>query len=584
MRKNTSTTTASANFLRVKRQRDLPPLSSSFKLRMTLSRTPTKQYDDEDRVNKQFSQLMTMNPSLVAHQEEQQHQQEVTTKSLLVTRMGEYVNCGVVSDNNSSCSINNDKKVRVLECLYDNDVVPGEEEEESPSKRRKIQLHLVQSKEVSYKDLFSCLPFGNKEKSPGIPPTQTGNHKNNTALSSHVILDPLTRIIDEQLKLFFEQGIANGCTTNKNSSSSYLLQLYQNDYLKSTITSPMQRLNKILFHSSASSAFKGGTILHAISLWNNVSQFHDLLQQLNNILMSSTNEATKHDDNNSSIHILSALLATINEDGVTPIQLAQILGNESIVSEYEKFKGDQQQYVYDMFRIEEVETFNATTATIQTDDNKTYSYYETLNNAIRDNEINDTNILSIDNGKNENHNDSSTTSDDNEDAISVEIKGGLLGYWNEHGELILMHDNEDNNGVATNYEGEYDHDSNDEFYEGNDYPEEEEESQSNYSDESSNSTIDGINNHATTRRQQQYFFSGRDPKNNILFEYASSNSSSSFGEESSSSCADVYEDRFSRRYFGSHVDRNSLLTVETSMLLTDKSTTFAYDSEYEDHV
>jgi hypothetical protein len=578
-RKSTLTATKSATFLRVKRARDLPPLSS-FSFSMKLRRAATKQNDD-DTMNAQFSRLMAINPTAVAHGEEQQFHQQAATKSIIANRIDEDSNFSVVSGNSTSGnSVNDNKKVRVLEVLYENDVLL-EDEEASPPKRRKIQLHILESNEISYKDLFSSSPLGSIEKAPRGQPMPSGHPKNNSTLSTSLVLDPLTRIIDEKLRLVFELRSDAGCLMSKGSNNdrNYLLQLYQNDYLSSAIPSPMQRLNKILYHSLSSSPFKGGTILHAVSLCNNVRLLNELVEQLNDIIMIAAAETIVHPDIRSSKNnILSALLATTNEDGMTPIQLAQFLGNQSIVGEIEKLlRENQHQYVYDMFCVEEVEA--------ACDDGDACD---------RSLQGSDTNSLKADSGKEITQADGGNVNViDEEDAVSVEIKGRLLGYWNEHGELILVHDDEYEKGEVI-VEDDYDHDSNDELYEGNDYPEEEEEeeSQSIPSSEVSSGNDSGINYHATTRQLQQRQRAYRPPyslrdeclrNHDYLKATTSSNESSSFGEESSSSCEEEYEDRFSRRYFDTHLDRKKLQFVESSMLLKDKDTTYAYDSEYEDH-
>jgi hypothetical protein len=569
-RKSTLTTTKPVTFLRVKRARDLPPLSSTFSFSMKLRRAATKQNDDDDTINAQFSRLMAINPTAAAHGKEQQFHQQATTKSIIANRIDEDSNFSVVSgDSTSANSVNDNKKVRVLEVLYENNVLL-EDEEASPPKRRKIQLHILESKEISYKDLFSSSPLGSNEKAPRGQPIPPGHPPKNSTLSTSLVLDPLTRIIDEKLRLVFELRSDTDCLMSKGSNNgrNYLLQLYQNDYLSSTILSPMQRLNKILYHSLSSSPFKGGTILHAISLCNNVTLLNELVEQLNDIIMISVAETIVHPDICSSTNnILSALLATTNEDGMTPIQLAQFLGNQLIVGEFEKLLGEHQhQYVYDMFCVEEVEA--------------------ACDACDRSLQGSDTNSLIADGGK------ETTPADggnfnviDEEDAVSVEIKGGLLGYWNEQGELILVHDEEYQKGEVI-IEDDYDHDSNDELYEGNDYPEEEEEeSQSIPSSEVSSSNDSGINYRAATRQlRPPYSLRDGGLRNHDYFKATtSSNESSSYGEESSSSCEEEYEDRFSRRYFDTHLDRKKLQFVEPSMLLKDKDTTYAYDSEYEDH-
>jgi hypothetical protein len=581
MRTNTreNPSTKSVTFLRVKRARDLPPLSSTLSFSMKLRRGPPKQNDD-DIMTTRFSRLLATNPTVVAPGEEQQFHQQATTKSIVANRIAEDSNFRVLSGNSASgSSVNDNKKVRVLEVLYENNVLlgGGEEGEESLPKRRKVQLHVLESKEISYKDLFCSSSLGSHEKAPRGHPVPSGNQKKNNSLSTSLVLDPLTRIIDEQLKLAFELRIDTGCimSAGSNNGGNYLLQLFQNDYLSSTIPSPMQRLNKILYHSISSSTFKGGTIVHTISLWNNVNLFHDLVQQLKDIIILIDAETVVHPDISCKTNdIISALLATTNEDEMTPIQLAQILGNHLIVSEFERFKGEHQhQYVYDMFCVEDVESITSS------GDSSRDACDSSVPGSV-------TNDLKPDIGENVDRADSGNLNViDEEDAVSVEFKGGLLGYWNEQGELILVHDEEDEKGEAL-YENDYDHDSNDEFYEGNDYPEEEEEEESrSISSEvssSNESRMDNINHYATTRQQIAYCtpFSLRDrgSRNDQC-----SNASSSFGEESSSSCEEEYEDRFSRRYFNTRADRKKLQFVEPSMLLKNKHAAYAYDSEYEDH-
>ena len=78
-------------------------------------------------------------------------------------------------------------------------------------------------------------------------------------------------------------------------------------------------------------------------------------------------------------------------------------------------------------------------------------------------------------GSDDNHSGSGSDADE----CRVEIKGGMT-YWNERGELVLEADKHNGGTANGNNDGDScgegdDHDSNDEGYEGNDYPEDEDD-------------------------------------------------------------------------------------------------------------
>ncbi len=78
----------------------------------------------------------------MAHREEQQFHQQKATKSIIVNWTDEYSNFSVVSGNSTSGnSVNNNKKVWVLEVFYENKILL-EDEEASPPKHQKKSAHL----------------------------------------------------------------------------------------------------------------------------------------------------------------------------------------------------------------------------------------------------------------------------------------------------------------------------------------------------------------------------------------------------------------------------------------------------------
>jgi hypothetical protein len=116
---------------------------------------------------------------------------------------------------------------------------------------------------------------------------------------------------------------------------------------------------------------------------------------------------------------IPSLLEAVDADGQTPYQLAVAIGHSQVAQVLQVDIRNEEDYVYDVF--------------------------------LFDKEM-------ADNGE-------------KDTPTSVELRGGI-GYWDEHGELILEAMDDENVEDSDNDE---DDDSNREDYEGNDYPDEEEE-------------------------------------------------------------------------------------------------------------
>jgi hypothetical protein len=299
-----------------------------------------------------------------------------------------------------------------------------------------------------------------------------------------------------------------------------------------------------------------------MSFWNNANEFQQLLLAFDSI--SNDNKNSGDIDSGTSKNILSALFSTKNQDSLTPMQLAQMLHNTSIVDAYANFceQQDLLDYVYDMFCIIDEDSDQATTtatANSSSSDDNQRAQEKFDFSAIPENS------------------EGGSTFQSNDDEISVEIKAGLLGYWNEQGDLILIHD--DNRKAPANNMEEYDHDSNDELYEGNDYPEEEESRSSYYCEEDDDSDSDYYIKNAAVRqlRDQQRLVLSHHPRK-LGFPPTNSNSkdSSSSCEGDEGSSDEEYDNEYNNIYFGFHPERNGTVG---NMLLKDKNSAFACDDE-----
>ena len=197
------------------------------------------------------------------------------------------------------------------------------------------------------------------------------------------VLDPLSRLVDDSLQLVHvgARPIAEH------------FRLITSDRVLASSQNPKRWL--LWSHSS------GGNLLHACALWNDVEMAGDLLQIPN---------------------LVGPLCETLDGDGRTPYEVAQLSGHDSVCEVLEAFGGDTANFVYDMFCLEQEDG---------------------------------TDVL-----------------DEDEDApMTVELTDGVA-YWTPAGELMLE-TNDKVSAYLDDDDGEID--SNCEEYDANDYPDEEEE-------------------------------------------------------------------------------------------------------------
>lgn len=604
---NTTTTT----ILRVKRPRDAPPLEY-FRLPISYHETGTgsKRSRRNQTDDAMLSSLMeSSKPFGNAPQVKTQLPEEQSNgpSHVLFTRMDP----GCANETASSSFFSNasspdrrtrssqkSSRVRLVECLYQpsssnsatnslgegpsSSDAPLEESDETPglkhsssmgrsrSKRRRVALHVVASKECSYQDLIeSTLRATSRSSISSVPEFAAGCHNNSQAkgplnygvasrllnrrlrklpsssTSSQkgtpiLVVDPLTRMVDTALSSYFETGVFK----------PYLQTLTKSDYLSQSIPDARDRCTKLLSHHLLGG--NHGNILHALALWNDAEGLLSLVNTLDNLITMQAR-----------IKLLLSLLNKTNADGMTPCQIAAMACHSSFqarldetlaLAEQEEFTHSStpnsgplargfssfeskntteapqdlkptcisDDYVYDVYCIASEETgggissVSASSTLCDTNGGKTVRSRNLLHppnvgggrlrkrsdsvpRSIETNNLSPSNLSTstfiaphvVREAKNGTLGPIAGSADDlddllvedpnvhedDDDEISVEIKGGL-GYWNEKGELVLEADPTSNYGLfMDSYRNhkhlqDTDHDSNDEMYEGNDYPDE----------------------------------------------------------------------------------------------------------------
>jgi hypothetical protein len=194
------------------------------------------------------------------------------------------------------------------------------------------------------------------------------------------VLDPLSRLVDDSL-----QSVHRGETTIQQHMNLILTDSRLMDQ------SWLEWCND-----------KYGNLLHSCAVWNEVQHATDLLSRN-----------------------LDNMADTLDAEGRTPYQVAQLSGNTQICAVLEAFGADHGNYVYDIYCMDDEPSLNT------------------------DAEAPDALI---------------------EEPIACSLFGGV-GYWNEKGKLVLEIP-AGIKGSATAQSNQDEEDSNDEYWMGNDYPDE----------------------------------------------------------------------------------------------------------------
>ena len=367
--------------------------------------------------------------------------------------------------------------LRVVDCLHDdnddddenndkkNDTQPQHSQSTStqssshPSKKRP-RISILTTQDVQY-DLFWTNPNQRKYDAPQPLPSTFTNQKQKQKQSTHkknstLIMSPIIHLVDSQLKDYHQYG--PGPLQETGTGTGSYMHFLQSVILPSVSTSNLKikinHQNPLTYFLNHACSNGMGTILHGCALWNDVE---------------GASQFVFH--GNINVHI-------VDGDGQTALHVAQMCGHDSIVQIIQRRM--QQEIVEDTDKnvnvpLKEQDQDNDNDD--DDDDDYVYDVY-CIDHDIREEQTKgeEKNIEQDQNSRQvSDENDSlpnNNNSDKDDDDVFVELENGI-GYWDHHGELIIETINEVVEHEDTNVEEDYD--SNDEAYEGNDYPEDEEE-------------------------------------------------------------------------------------------------------------
>ena len=267
------------------------------------------------------------------------------------------------------------------------------------------------------------------------------------------IMDPVTRAVDVSLQAVFR---------HEKTVTQHLIYLQMDSLVLSTAQPRSERWVKLLNHTSSSAKAGGGatgTVLHAAAIFNDLDGARCALDL-------GIDPSLPDGDGHTALFIAE----TVGSSGVVALLSSHVgmndYGNDNRQDEDE----DDSDYVFDVYCLagtkesaRERDDWDAWDESM----GRPSSFNDRPDKRKEINGDDSTKIQSDDAARGD-------SSRNIEEECRVEIKGGV-GYWNEAGELVLEADKL--NGVKTSaisddasFVDADDHDSNDEGYEGNDYP------------------------------------------------------------------------------------------------------------------
>ncbi|GKZ01394.1 hypothetical protein MPSEU_001090200 [Mayamaea pseudoterrestris] len=220
------------------------------------------------------------------------------------------------------------------------------------------------------------------------------------------ILHPTERLVDDSLQQVF-QGVT--------SALEHYRLITQDSRLANEATKWLAWRNS------------SGSLLHACALWNE----HDILHDVLRTLLRDSNTQSAAAANTCHAAYASMILDSLDADGRSPYQLAQLSGHAQVCELLEAYgAGD---YLVDLYALDDEEMVDA---------NKHFLEHDASANEF------------------------SAATD--VPYISCDLHGGV-GYWDDHGQLILEHA-PPKTASSESLHDEESVDSNHEDWEGNDYP------------------------------------------------------------------------------------------------------------------
>ena len=350
-------------------------------------------------------------------------------------------------------------------------------------KRTKLVLDIVTARDVAGQDcdsdrlLNSGVEFWNSVAS-ATAAAAGADGKGGGCAPGTPIMDPVTRAVDASLRAVFR---------HEKTVMQHLTYLRMDSLVLSMGPFQSTKWMKFLNHASSCSTSNGtsssgtttyGTVLHAAAIFNDLDGARCALELGIDVSLLDGDG-----------HTASVVAETVGSTGVAAFLSSHIAMNGNDEHDEEE-DDDDSDYVFDVYCLA-----GAKESARERDDWDAWEQSmggrarapptPSIKDNKEDAKPNEINSYSF-GGKNIHQLDGDNCSrSSSEEECRVEIKGGV-GYWNEKGELVLEADKMNGGKGGANGDESFteadDHDSNDEAYEGNDYPEDDEDGQSNTDD------------------------------------------------------------------------------------------------------
>jgi hypothetical protein len=301
------------------------------------------------------------------------------------------------------------------------------------------------------------------------------------------VLDPLTRMADDSL-----QEVLTGSKTIRD----HYTMVTTNPVFSTATRTQKNNMNMTTIQNWLCwSHTSGGNILHCCALWNDDVMAREILSpspanvdssHLGRMAAVNSNATTSYNS------FLRQITESVDGDGRTPYEVAELCTHENVCKVLAEFGGDTSNYIYDVFCHLPLKYDNRLAA--DTDNNVENGGDLTVSGSrsgrgggMVDSSVFDSNNIT-------------THSDDTESWMDVMTTAYLtsgVGYWTLDGELILEPDADKRSRGGRMDNDEYnddDIDSNCEDCDANDYPDFESEEEENGDDNDENERYMAENN------------------------------------------------------------------------------------------
>ena len=353
-----------------------------------------------------------------------------------------------ITDSPSDKDIQSKKRkndiVRVVDCLHHEEEAEDDRSNAEtllPINRRKkrTRLSILNTSEVQ--SLQSLTGTVVASGDIGIEKDDNTQKKKKNKRGTN-ILSPLNNLVDSELKQYHQHGPLQGkisyidfLRTAVLPSANYSNCNILRKHVDNGNNSKSSPLTTFLNHACSNGM---GTALHGSALWNDIEGAFEF------------------------VFLGRIKLDVKDADGRTALDVAIMCGHDNIASiiqrrmvqDVDMPPSNKDDFVYDLYYVDKDEEVSST-------EGNPHTVTDESNNKRQA-------TLSIDEGKKKCK---TTSSFDEDNEGYVELDNGI-SYWDKEGDLIIetvptVNENNEENGFDEDY------DSNDEAYEGNDYPEEE---------------------------------------------------------------------------------------------------------------